>query len=152
MRRKKAISGHLQVFPEIKCGIREMKNGKAPGKSGITHHLLKLLKIELSPVLKIFFTALWEKEQLPQRYKNANVGNLFKNGERLDPDIYKSLCMLAVEGKLLWRILKERLDTEACKETDKWQIKFRKGRSTLMAIWLLRNIIQSARERKKETW
>ena len=144
------MSGYLQVFPEIKCGIREMNNGKAPGKSGLKPHLLKLLEIELSPVLKIFFTALWEKEQIPQRYTNANVVNLFKNSERLDPDNYRSLCILAVEGKLLRKILKERSDTETYKETDKWQFRFRKGRSTLMAIWLLRNIIQSAREKKED--
>ena len=59
-----------------------MKRGKAHGKSRNTPDQLQSLQTELSPVLKKILTALWEEQREPQRYKYANVVNLFRKGAK----------------------------------------------------------------------
>ena len=60
--------------------------------------------------------------------------------------------MLETEGKLPCKILKERIDDMTVMKLDRYQFGFRKGRSTLQAIWLLRNLVQTAREEKKDLY
>ena len=71
----------------------------------------------------------------------------------MDPRKYRSLFILETEGKLLCKILKERIDDMTVMKLDRYQFGFRKVRSTRQAKWLLRNLVQTAREEKKTyTW
>ena len=99
------------------------------------------------------FRKLWENTELvPQKYKDAKVISLYKKGDQMDPGNYRSLFMLEREGKLFCKILKERIDDMTVMRLDRYQFGFRKGRSTLQAIWLLRNLVQTAREEKTDLY
>ena len=94
-----------------------MESGKAPGTSGMTPDLLKYLDTTESRLETILHSK--GKRTKTTKIQNNIVINLIKNGERLDPKNYKSMCMLEVEGKLLWKTMKERLDAKINKDIER---------------------------------
>ena len=83
---------------------------------------------------------------MPQEYKDAKVVSSLKKGLKTDPNNYRSSFMLEAKGKLLCKIIKSRVESKTSQKLDKFQFGFRKGRSTLQAIWGLREIILESRE------
>ena len=70
----------------------------------------------------------------------------------MDPRGYQSLFTLQTEDKLLCKILKERMDEMTVMNPERYQFGFTKGPSTLQAIWLLRNSVQTEREEMKDLY
>ena len=58
--------------------------------------------------------------------------------------------MLEAEGKFLCKIIKSRVESRTDHKLDKFHFGFKNGRSTLQAIWGLREIIQGSRESREE--
>ena len=115
------------TFFEVRRQLRALKTGKAPGQSGITIETFKLLEEEIATVLTLMFRNLWENTELvPQKCKDAKVISLYKKGDQMDPGNYRSLFMLETEGKLLCKILKERIDDMTVMKLDSYQFGFKK--------------------------
>ena len=113
--------------------------------------MLKALEKELSPLLTKVFQSIWtERTKVPQEYKDAKVVSLFKKGLKTEPNNYRSIFMLEAEGKLLCKTIKSRVESRTDHKLDNFQFRFRKGRSTLQAIWGVREIIQDSRESREE--
>ena len=75
-----------------------------------------------------------------------------KKWDPMDPRSYRSLFMLQTEDKLLCKILKKRMDEMTVMKLERYQFGFTKGRSTLQAIWLLRNLEKTEREERKDLY
>ena len=130
---------------KVRTTLRTLKSGKAPGKSAIVPEMLKALEKELSPLLTKVFQSIWtERTKIPHVYKDAKVVSLFRKGPKTDPNNYRSLFMLEAEGKLLCKIIKSRVQSGTDHKLDKFQFGFRKRRSTLQAIWGLRENLEKS--------
>ncbi len=125
-------------------------NAKAPGLDGIPNRALKIaLKQNLKCFTQLYtkcltdgiFPKIWKKQRLVLLQKpNKTVG---------DPSAYRPLCMIDTIGKILERLICERLEAHLEEVEDGLssnQYGFRRKRSTIDAIKKLTGIADKAIE------
>ena len=94
------------------------------------------------------FANCWEKGTLPQDLRDAVIVSLYKNkGEKSDCSNYRGITLLSVAGKILARVLPNRLIPKIAQEnTPESQCGFRSNRGTIDMIFMLRQIQEKCRE------
>ena len=55
------------------------------------------------------FCRMWDEEVIPQHLKNAAIIHLYKKGNRQLCDNYRGISLLAIAGKILARVVLNRL-------------------------------------------
>ena len=64
-----------------------------------------------------FLTSIWEEEDVPKVFRNATLVSLFKNrGSKTDCGNYRGISLLSVAGKILARVIFNRLITNISEE------------------------------------
>jgi len=122
---------------ELKNAAKSLKNKIAPGPYGISNETVKsIVKLNPEALIKVYNTCL-EEGTFPETWKTARLVLLRKGDKPLgEPSSYRPLCLLDCLGKLLEKIidnrLREFLDTH--EGLHDRQFGFRKGRSTLDAL------------------
>ncbi|CAK1582411.1 unnamed protein product [Parnassius mnemosyne] len=118
----------------------------APGPDGVPGRALVLALKELEPQLRGLFTACLEQGQFPSVWKEGRLVLLRKEGRPADsPSAYRPIVLLDEAGKLLERIIADRLVGHLCREgpdLDENQFGFRRGRSTIDAITRVRALAE----------
>ena len=90
---------------------------------------------------------IWEKETVPQDWKDANIVSLFKKGDRKDCGNYRGISLLSIAGKIMARIILNRLNTLLAHDIlPETQCGFRSGRSTIDMIFTLRQVQEKCLE------
>ena len=102
-------------------------------------------------VIKYLHTLLvscWEKGTLPKDFRDAVIITLFKNkGSKSDCTNYRGITLLSIAGKILSRILLDRLTLHVSKEVlPESQCGFRYNRGTSDMIFTLRQIQEKCLE------
>jgi len=134
---------------EIKRAAKTLKANKAPGLDGVSNEILKKI-VELRPtqVLDIFNMCITQGS-FPPIWKTARLVLVRKSNKPLDkPSSYRPLCMLNTTGKLLEKVIDNRirefLETNNCLTAN--QNGFLSGHSTVGAATRLRNIAEVCRQ------
>ena len=98
--------------------------------------------------LQDLFTNCWEKGTLMQDLRDAVIISLYKNkGEKSDCSNYRDITLLSIAGKILARVLPNRLiPTKAQENMPESQCWFRSNRGTVDRIFMLRQIQEKFRE------
>ena len=98
--------------------------------------------------LQDLFTNCWEKETLPQDLRDAVIVSPYKNkGEKSDCSNYGGITLLSSAGKILARILLNRLILMIAQEnTPESHCGFRSNRGTTDMIFMLRQAQEKCRE------
>ena len=95
---------------EIKEAIAKLKHGKSPGSDGIPAEVYQHGGDALLSRLHDLFTKCWELGVLPQDLKDATIVSLYKNkGAKSDCSNYRGITLLSIAGKILARVLLNRL-------------------------------------------
>ena len=89
---------------------------------------------------------VWRTRQVPQEWKDATLVPLHKKKDNKICDNYRGVALLSVPGKVLALILLERLQTIIEPQLLEAQCGFRKGRGTVDQIWVVRQIVERAKE------
>ena len=94
------------------------------------------------------FTDCWEKGTLLQDLRDAVIVSLYKNkGEKSDCSNYRGITLLSIAGKILARVLLNRLiPTIAQEHTPESQCGFSANRGTVDVNFVLRQIQEKCRE------
>ena len=92
-------------FHETIKAIKETKEGKSPGVCGILAEIWKQGGEKLKRKLHDQILKIWEKETVPQDWKDANIVSLFKKGEWKDCGNYRGISLLSIAGKIMARII-----------------------------------------------
>ena len=102
--------------------------------------------------LQDVFTNCWEKGTLPQDLRDTVIVSLYKNkGEKSDCSSYQSITLLSIAGKILARVLLNRLiPTKAHQNTTESQCGFRSNRGTADMLFVLRQIQEKCREQTEQ--
>jgi len=82
-------------------GITNLLNDHPTKSSGPDHiptKLLKVLATEVSPGLKLLFSAFFSQRTVPLEWKRALICPLFKKGSRKDPCNYRPVSLTSVYG------------------------------------------------------
>ncbi|XP_076049547.1 uncharacterized protein LOC143030278 [Oratosquilla oratoria] len=95
---------------EVLRAISELKNNKSPGPDGIPAELFKqggyLLKVNLHKLI----SEVWTTGEVPHILKDANIITLYKKkGDRANCGNSRGISLLAVDGKIVAKIMLSRL-------------------------------------------
>jgi len=125
---------------ELQRACKRLSADKAGGPSGVPNEALKhLAKIRPRTVLKVYNNCL-EALHFPQQWKTARLVLLHKGGGKpMDsPSSFRPICLLDTPGKLLERLLLQRLeahlDARGGMRRAPNQFGFRRGISTENAV------------------
>lgn len=132
---------------EFLSALRKTKDNKAPGGCGIPAEVWKYGGEKLQRSLFNLIIDIWEKEQVPQDWKDANITPIFKKGDRKECGNYRGISLLSIAGKIMARILLNRLNQDITAEVlPETQCGFRKGRSTMDMVFSLRQVQDKCQE------
>ena len=97
---------------ELITTLKDTPNGKAPGSDGLPPEVFATGGPSLVAKLLELFQSMWRREELPQEFKDASITHLYKNkGNRQVCDNHRGISLLVIAGKVLARVLLNRLQT-----------------------------------------
>ena len=114
---------------EIKKAIMSLKNGKAAGPDEIPAEAIKADMETATNMLYSVFTKIWEMEEIPAEWKERILIKLPKKGDLRDCSNYRGIMLFSVPGKVLNRILLERMKEAVDSKLRDQQVGFRRNRS-----------------------
>ena len=74
------------------------------------------------------FLKIWDNEEVPQELKDASIVTISKKGSRTEFGNYRGISMLSVAGKILAKVLLNRLQPLSESIIPETQCGFRAGR------------------------
>ena len=106
----KAELDEMPSLEEITKAIQQLKCGKAAGVDSIPPEIWIHGGPSLHSKLHELLTHCWEQGKLPQDLRDAIIITLYKNkGEKSDCSNYRGITLLSNAGKILARLLLNRL-------------------------------------------
>ena len=140
------IAVHEPTLREVKEVIKGLRNGKAPGIDSITADILKA-DIDFS-TMKIhrLLEKIWRHEKIPNNWKRGLIIKLAKKGNLKECKNFRGITLLSVVGKVLGRIIIDRIRGGIDSRLRKEQARYRRGRGTTEQVFILRNIIEQVNE------
>ena len=129
---------------EIKKSITHMKNGKVAGPDGIPAEALKADVNTSVEMLYSLFEEIWEKEEIPAEWKEGYLIKIPKKGDLSRCDNYRGITLFSVPGKILNRIILERMKGKVDQTLREQQAGFRQDRSCTDQIATLRIIMEQS--------
>ena len=99
----------------------------------------------------ILLNAIREREVVPEDWNKGNISLLHKGGVHYLLDNYRGITIMSCMGKLFSSIIRSRLDMMVEKNNMLGEIQngFRKDRSTLDNLLILRNVIEKSKAENK---
>lgn len=144
--------GHLITNEELVAVAKGLKAKKAPGPDGIPNAALKSAIQAFPDWFRTVLQKCLDEGHFPDKWKVQKLVLLPKPGKPPgDPSSYRPICLLDTLGKLLERIILNRLTkyTESEHGLAARQFGFRKGRSTVDAIRKVVEKADKARRKKR---
>ena len=86
-----------------------LRNGKAAGPDRIPAEAIKADIEPSTSMLHSICCKIWEKEEVPAQWREGIVIELPKKGDLRDCNNYRGIMLLSVPGKVLSRIILERV-------------------------------------------
>jgi len=86
--------------------------------------------------------SIWNKEELPDEWKESIVVPIYKKGDKTDCNYYRGTSLLPTTYKVLSNILLSRLIPYAEEDIEDRQCGFRRNRSTTDHTFCIRQILE----------
>lgn len=135
---------------EITTAINQMKNRKSPGSDAITAEIIKGGNTLSVKMLHEVFGKIWEEKTVPQEWRNSEIVPIFKKGKKTCCDNYRGISLLSIPGKVLARVIYNRLVPFLEQFWDETQSGFRSNRSTADMVFSTRQLIEKAKEQNTQ--
>ena len=98
------------------------------------------------------FNACWDTECLPQDFKDAVIVTVYKKkGQRSECGNHRGISLLVTAGKIMAKIILNRIKAISEEVLPESQCGFRAGRSTTDMIFTLRQLQEKAIEQRLST-
>ena len=140
--RQRPLRSHMAEPPtveELEEAISKLKSGKAAGQSGILPEMIRAASYDddfLNSLLELV-QLVWREGKVPQDWIDAILVPIPKKGDLKNCDNWRGISLLDVVGKVVARILQERLQELAEEELPESQCGFRKSRSCTDMIFVV---------------
>ena len=125
---------------KLKKEIKSLKNNKAAGPDNIPAEILRANICTSVNVLHGLLIKIWDQEYLPSEWREGILVKLAKKGELSLCQNYRGIMLLSTAGKVLNRIILERMREAMDRVLRKNQADFRPSRSTADQITTLLHI------------
>ncbi|VDP40803.1 unnamed protein product [Schistosoma margrebowiei] len=126
--------------------VRQIKNGKAAGPDNIPAEALKSDIEATTNMLYLLFKKIWEEEQVPMDWKEGHLVKIPKKGDLSKCENYRGITLLSIPGKVLNRVLLNRMKDVVDAQLRDQQAGFRKDRSCTDQIATLQIIVEQSVE------
>ena len=140
------INCHTPTREEIRKAIKQLKSGKAAGPDNIPAEALKADVETTASLLHPLLKRIWEEEEIPSDWKEGLINKLPKKGDLGNCNNYRGITLLSVPGKVLNRVILDRMKDAVDQQLRDEQAGFRKNRSCVDQIATLRIIIEQSLE------
>ena len=116
--------------------LNSIKIDKSPGPDGMYPRLLWEAREEITEPLAMIFASSMETGEVPEDWRIADVVPIFKKGNRDSPGNYRPVSLTSVVGKLMEKILRDRIyeHLEKFSMLKSSQHGFVKGKSCLTSL------------------
>ncbi|KMQ91006.1 reverse transcriptase [Lasius niger] len=135
---------------ELRDAVKKIKSAKAPGPDGVPGRAWRLAHKDLQDEMRDLYTLCLREGKFFPVWKEANIVLLPKEGKPRDqPSAYRPICLLDEAGKILERIICDRIVWHLARKgpnLDEDQYGLRVGRSTIDAVKRVRSIAESVME------
>src|SRR6185295_9331675 len=137
---------------EIGETLKRMKRGKAMGPDGIPIEVWRCLGDRAIVWLTKLFNLIFRSNKMPEEWRRSILVPIFKNkGDVRSCTNYRGIKLMSHTMKLWERVIEHRL--RRVTSVTQNQFGFMPGRSTMEAIFLIRQLMERYREQKKTcTW
>ena len=131
---------------EVRKAIKALRRGKAAWPDDIPAEALHAVETSTTMLYQLI-KEIWEDEEnIPADWKGGLIAIIPKKGDLRDCNNYRGIMLLSTPGKVLNRIILERLRKGVDDELRENQAGFRNGRSCSDQIATLRIIIEQSIE------
>ena len=127
---------------ELELAIGKLKNHKSPGTDQIPAEFIKAGGRTICSVIHRLIISVWNKEELPEEWKESIIVPIYKKGDKTDCNNYRGISLLPTTYKILSNILLSRLIPYAEEVFGDHQCEFRRNRSTTDHIFCMRQILE----------
>jgi hypothetical protein len=126
---------------EVEIANAKMKKYKLPGCYDIPAELIQVGGEMLLSVIHKLINSVWNKEELPDQWKESIIVPVHKKGDKTDCSNYRGILLLSTSCKVLTNILLSRLSLYIDEIIGDHQHGFRCNRSTTGQIFCIRQIL-----------
>ncbi|KAJ4433510.1 hypothetical protein ANN_15819 [Periplaneta americana] len=133
---------------QIEIAIENLKNYKSPGIDQIPAELIQEGGSALSKEIYKLVLAIWEKEIVPEQWKESIIVPIFKKGDKTNCSNFRGISLLLTSYKILSNILLRRLTPYVYEIIGDHQCGFRRNRSTIDQIFCIRQKMEKKWEYK----
>ena len=154
---QRPLRPHLAELPseeELVGAVNNLKNGKAGGESGILPEMVKAgcQRDEFRALLLDLVHTVWREKRVPQEWANSVLVPVPKKGDLSSCDNWRGISLLDVVGKVVARILQDRLQHLAEEELPESQCGFRKERGCSDMIFAVRQLVEKSWEHRAKLY
>ena len=147
------VSGPVEdtTDTEVEVAISKMKSKRATGPSGISAEMFKAMEMVGFNEVTLAFKEIEFEERIPKNWKYSTTIALFKGkGDALDCTKYRGLRLLEHGFKIYEKVLEEKL--RKITHIGENQFGFRPAKSTIDAIFIVRQLQEKYMEKKKKLY
>jgi hypothetical protein len=94
---------------EVELAIEKLKSHKSPSIDQISAELIKVGGRTIRGAIHKFIVAIWNKEELPEEWKESIIVPIHKKGDKTDCNNYRGILILSTTYKILSNSLLYRL-------------------------------------------
>jgi hypothetical protein len=94
---------------EVEIAIAKLTKYKSPGNDKIPAELIQTGGEMLLSAIHKLFNSIWNKEQLPDQWKESIIVPIHKKGDKMDCNNYRGISLLSTSYKMLSNTLLSRL-------------------------------------------
>ncbi|XP_023319410.1 uncharacterized protein LOC111694680 [Trichogramma pretiosum] len=152
-RKVASVEGEKIGEEEFNNVLRRLKRRKAPGIDGIQNEAWNNSG-KLRSKLKGILDRIWKGEEIPEDWKTAVIVPLYKKGEVNNTSNYRGISLLPTAYKIYTEIIRGRLvkELDEKKVLPEGQAGFRKGRSTMDNLFVMKYLVQKAKKDKEKIY
>jgi hypothetical protein len=127
---------------EVEIAIGKLKSYKSPGTDNIPAEFIKAGGEILYSEIHRLICSIWNKEELPQQWKEFIIVPFYKKGDKTDCNNYRGISLLSTAYKILSNILLARFTPYVSEIISNHQCGFRRNRSTTDHIFYISQILE----------
>ena len=140
------------LYSEVQAAIRALKKNKSPGSDGITAEMLQAGGDPLARQIHMLCNKAWHEGTIPGEWGKSILVPIPKKGDLSNCSNYRTISLINHTGKVLLIVLLKRLKNHLDPYLSEEQAGFRKDRSTIHQILMLRLLAEKAKRQGKKIY
>jgi hypothetical protein len=137
------------LYEEVENAVENLKKRKSPGYDEIQAEMIQAGGEELLKEVHKLCNQIWKEGIIPDAWTKAILVTIPKKGDLTECKNYRTIALTSHLGKVMMKILTKRLEEQLEEHMADEQAGFRKERSTIQQILMLRLIAETAKRKSR---